>query len=214
MTDQELHGIARQALNMARTDRELGGKFSMVLAWYRSKLDPPLFRMRLIEDMLQAKLGRAWLDEGPAKELGFLMLRLAAESMRPEAVALCTATNMFVATAKGRAQFLAAGRKLDPRSNRPEGRRAMVRDGLLELVDSFTAVVQTPERVCMCMQPVERGEFVGEATVNFCPQEEFDGRGKMYGGELSDEDREEAAGFREALIKAGLGRLAGEGETK
>lgn len=213
MTDQELHGIARQALNMARTEKEQGGwKSNIVLAWYRSSNDPPLHRMRLIEDVLQAKLGTYWLDDGPSKEVGFLMLRLAVESMRPEAVAICTATNLFKSTAKGRDLFLAAGKKLDPRSNTPEGRHEMVREGLLELIDSITAVVQTPQRVCMCIHAVGRG--AGEVQTTFSDQADFDGRGKMYGGEISDEDREDAAKFRETLIKAGRGDLAGEGERK
>lgn len=208
MTDQELHGIARQALNMARTERELTGKMGMVLAWYRSSQDPPLYRMRLIEGMLAAKLGRAWLDSEGRKDKGFYMLRLATEVMQPEAVAISTATNMYRSTKKGTALFLRDGRKLDPRSNTPEGRRAMVEEGLLELIDSYTATVQTPQRVCMVCQPVDRGVFTGEAQTQFFDQDEFDGRGKMYGGELSDKDREEGAAYREALIKAGIGGLA------
>ena len=37
-------------------------------------------------------------------------------------------------------------------------------EGLLELIDSVTAVAQTPQRVCSCVQRVERGVYVGGPT--------------------------------------------------
>ena len=39
-------------------------------------------------------------------------------------------------------------------------------EGLLELIDSVTAVAQTPQRVCSCVQRVERGVYVGGPTAN------------------------------------------------
>lgn len=79
MTDQELHGAARQALNMARTDWELNGwKTSIVLASYHVTDVPPLHRMRMIERMLQEKLGKKWLDDEQKKTHGFYVLQLRA----------------------------------------------------------------------------------------------------------------------------------------
>ena len=37
-------------------------------------------------------------------------------------------------------------------------------EGLLELINSVTAVAQTPQRVCSCVQRVERGVYVGGPT--------------------------------------------------
>jgi riboflavin biosynthesis pyrimidine reductase len=40
----------------------------------------------------------------------------------------------------------------------------LVAEDRMELVDSVTAVAQTPQRVCSCVQRVERGVYVGGPT--------------------------------------------------
>lgn len=202
MTDQELLGIARQSLNMARTDRDLNGwPTGIVLAVYNVTDRPPLHRMRLIEDLMLAKLGKGWLDNGAAKDAGFGMLRLAmAAAFRhaPEAIAIATATNMFKPTAK----YAALPRKEKIRiAKTARGHfqhHRMAAEGLFEIVDSITAVVQTGQRVCNCSQPVERGTFVGGPTVHYFAQSEFEGRLKMYGVEMDKEEIESVAKFRAA----------------
>ncbi len=197
MTDRELLGAARQTLNMARTDWELQGwPSSMVIASYHAADAPPLHRMRKIEQLLQDKLGRSWLDDEAKKDHGFYVLRLATAAMPPDAVVIVTPTNMFKSTAKAMAS---PGLLKRMKTDTPGQRRQRVAEGLLELVDSVTAVAQTPQRVCTVAQPVRRGVYVGEPTVMFFDQAQFDGRLKMFGVKIDERDREAVASFREAL---------------
>lgn len=201
MTDQELLGIARQCLNMARTDIELAGwPTRIVIAVYNAGDEPPLHRMRTIEDLMLAMFGKGWLDSDAAKAAGFRMLRVAltaALQRTPQAIAICTAANMFKPTAK----YSALPRKEKVRIAK-EARHVdyhrMAREGLFEIVDSFTAVAQTDQRVCNCSQPVRRGVFIGEPIVHYLDQADFVGSLKMYGAKLDKELQEVVAKFRAA----------------
>lgn len=209
MTDQELLGVARQTLNMARTDWELQGwPSSMVIASYHACDEPPLHRMRKIERLLQEKLGEGWLNDDAKKCHGFYVLRLATAAMPPDAVVIVTPTNMWRPTAK----FKLVGNAAKKATATRERRDQLVAEGRLELIDSVTAVAQTPERVCTCMQPVERGVYVGAPTATFFAQAEFDGRMKMFGGGVSEEDLQAVQQLREALQALRRERKAGANE--
>lgn len=196
MTDQELLGAARQTLNMARADWELQGwPTGIVLASYHATDVPPLRRMRLIEALLQNKLGKSWLNDDAKKDHGFYVLRLGTLALPPDAVVIVTPTNAYQTTAK----FKLRGKAVSRATDTPEKRRQLVAEGQMELVDSVTATAQTPERVCGVCQPVERGVYVGEPRTHFFDQAQFSGRMKMFGGEISEHMREEIALFREVL---------------
>jgi hypothetical protein len=149
----------------------------------------------------QDKLGKGWLGDDAKKDHGFYVLRLATAAMPPDAVILVSPTNMFKATAKAKAVAMAnPGFLKRMQTDTPEQRRERVAEGLLELIDSVTAVAQTPERVCTCAQRVDRGgAYVGQPQVMFFDQAQFDGRMKMFGAEIDEPDLEAIADFREAL---------------
>jgi hypothetical protein len=111
-------------------------------------------------------------------------------------VVIVTPTDMFKSTAKAMAP---PGLVKRMQTDTPEQRRERVAEGLLELVDSSTAVAQTPERVCTVAQPVRLGVYVGQPQVMFVNQAQFDGRLKMFGAKMGERDREAIAEFREAL---------------
>ena len=199
MTDQELLGAARQTLNMARTDWELQGwPTSMVIASYHATDVPPLHRMRKIEQLLQDKLGRGWLDDEAKKDHGFYVLRLATAAMPPDAVVIATPTDLFRTTAKAMANPGLLTRMKTEHS--PEQRCQRCAGGLAGVGGSPSRPWRrTPQRVCTVAQPVRRGVYVGEPTVTYWPQAQFDGRMKMFGVKIDERDREAVASFREAL---------------
>ena len=92
----------------------------------------------------QDKLGKGWLGDDAKKDYGFHVPRLATLAMPPDAVVIVTPTNAFKPTAKFKFRGETAKRATDT----PEKRRRLVAEGLLELIDSVTAVAQTPQRVC------------------------------------------------------------------
>ena len=108
----------------------------------------------------QDKLGKGWLGDDAKKDYGFHVLRLATLAMPPDAVVIVTPTNALKPTAKFKFRGETAKRATDT----PEKRRQLVAEDRMELVDSVTAVAQTPQRVCSCVQRVERGVYVGGPT--------------------------------------------------
>lgn len=110
----------------------------------------------------------------------------APPDVRPTAIIMVTATNMFLPTEKLTTLPIEKQKRLLNASNKDHHQLAA--EGYLRVVDSRTAVVQTPERVCCCTQEVKRGELVGRPDVKHFAQDEFGGRMKMYG-----EDKLEAA---------------------
>ena len=178
MTDAELQGIAAQALNMARRDMEQG-EFNFLLASYHQEDKSPLHRMRKIEVLIVGRLGKDWLNHGRTKDIGFYMLRMATSMLPPDAVVFVTAANAFKPTEKMAA--LPPQQMLDMLDAGHDRHHEMVKEGLLELRDTLVALVQTPTRVCQYVQEVHRGQPVGKPETVFVPQEDFDGRLKMYG---------------------------------
>lgn len=179
MTDDELKGIAAQSLNLAKRDLERN-QFNFLLAAYHAGDVPPLFRMRKVEALIIEKLGADWLNHGPAKDAGFGVLRLVTGMRPPGAVAFVTACNRFMGTERFQKLSPAEQEKI-VRSGH-DGHRRAVRDGLLSLVDSLVATVQTAERVCVYSQAVSDGGLTGAPEVHLFDQSDFDGRMKLYGG--------------------------------
>jgi hypothetical protein len=196
MTENKLTGLAHQTLNMAKTDMELRG-FTILIACYHS--GEGLHRMRKLEMELGERLGEGWLDSDERKDAGFDWLRIALNvAGPPDAIITVTRTNMFKSTEKLAALSDDETRKVEARSQRSAERLRMVDEGLFTLINSLTAVAQTPENVCICSQEVRRGAFVGQPTTIQCSQAEYGGRGQMYS--LSKEEEEILAQARAELL--------------
>jgi hypothetical protein len=68
------------------------------------------------------------------------------------------------------------------------GHHRAVKAGYLRIIDSLTALVQTPERVCNYMIDVDHPEE--PPMVQCFDQSQFDGRIKMYGRDPAEIARE------------------------
>lgn len=195
MTDDELTGLARQALNMAGKAYEQTDYGGMVLASCHA--GEGIHRMEKVERLFEEKLGRRWLDDEQTKDIGFGMLRKVVDmfseappDVRPIAIIMVTATNMFVPTEKLTALPIEKQKRLINGSRKDHHQLAA--EGYLRVVDSRTAVVQTPERVCFCTQEVKRGKLAGQPNVRHFAQDEFSGRMKMYGEDKLEAERRKA----------------------
>ena len=198
MTENELEGLARQALNMAKTELEQKDRLGMLLASYRK--GERLYRMSKIEANLVEKLGQGWLDDWRRKEAGYGWLRIALQIVPPDAIVIVTATDMFRSTEKMAALPDEERKKAIERSNDPKERRKMAAEGLFTITDGLTAVAQAAERVCISTQAIEHGAFAGQPITHHCLQANFHGRQKMYGG-LSKEEEAEIARTRAELLE-------------
>lgn len=179
LTKKELEGIARQALNMARTDVRNGGwKTGILLATYFRTDEHPFHRMDMIEKLLQEKLGEQWLNNGYAKDAGFGLLREAVNRFPtiPDALVIVTATNMFQPTAKMKALPIEEQRKLIETNH--DDHHKMAAHGYFEIVDSFTALAQNP---AFCVLAVQDADGATAPVTKALNQEDFDGRLKMFG---------------------------------
>jgi hypothetical protein len=176
ITQQELEGIARQALNMARTASDQNRwETSIVLASYH-EADGRLHRMEKVERLLLEKLGPGWLGDEGRKDVGFSVIREGVDYMPPDAIVIVAPADFYRPAAKMLALPEGEQRRLFQRSY--ENRRQMIDDGLLKCIDSFNAVAQTPELVIVCNQAAD-GETAPES--HCFAQDEFDGRWKMFG---------------------------------
>lgn len=177
LSDAVLQGLAAQALNLAKRDFEQG-KFNFLLASYHESDGPRLHRMQKIEALIVERLGEDWLNNGRKKDIGFDMLRTATHILPPDAIVFVTAANRFESTAKLNA--LPDAQRIAMLNTNHDRHLQMVKEGLLEIHDGFSAIVQTPTRVCSYFQDFDRGEPVGKPITMFIPQADFDGRLKMY----------------------------------
>ena len=179
MTDEELTGLARQALNMMKTALEVEKHQGILLATCHE--GEGIHRMRKIEDILKEKLGEDWLDHGPAKDIGFGLLRqcLTKFPTPPDAFITVTASNMFKPTAKMLALPVAKQKKLHNQNHGEHHKLAA--QGYYRIIDSLTALVQTPKRICVCTQEVDRGALVGNPDSHLMNNDDFGGRMKMFG---------------------------------
>lgn len=186
MTKELLEGLARQALNLARTDREIRGwPTAILLATYYEGEDAQLHRMESVEQRIQQQLGKGWLSNGAAKDAAFGMLRTAMDVFPtpPDAFVMVTQTNMFRPTAKTKALPLKEQKRMTNRGA-DELHRLSAR-GFFSIVDSFTSVAQSPELVCICTQ--EADDLTHVNTMHM-PQEDFGGRVKMFGRDRFDQE--------------------------
>jgi hypothetical protein len=177
MTDAALQGLGAAALNMAKRDIEQGG-FNFLLATYHT--GEPLYRMKKVEALIIQKLGKDWLNHGRTKDAGFHVMRVAVHVLPPDAVVFVTAANGFSATEKFEALPQAQQDELLEAGH--DRHHQAVREGLLEIQDVLLAIAQSPERVCMYQQGIDRhGGLVGQPQARCCPQDDYDGRMKLYG---------------------------------
>lgn len=183
LTDPELQGIAAQSLNMALKSMD-DGDFNFLIASYHIGDTPPLHRMKKIEKTIIERLGENWLNSGRAKDTGFQVIRMCVEILPPDAIAFVTICNRFKTTPKFDA--LTPEQQQDLANATHDRHHQAVKSGLLTLNDALTAVVQTPDRVCQYIQDFELGKTAGRPDVLFTPQEDFDGRLKMFGSSESN----------------------------
>jgi len=188
ISDQHLAGLARQGLNLAKRDKEEHRSFAMLLA---AVLDGgELFRMQKVERMIAEKFGEEWLNNGAAKDAVFDGLALILPLRPPDALVFVTATNRFEPTEKY--WTLSAAEKRAITSAGHDGHHQAVRDGYYTVEDSFTAVAQTSERVCVVTQFLDRDPLAANShDTRFFDQRDFGGRLKMYGRGEEREEREE-----------------------
>jgi hypothetical protein len=178
MTDQELQGIAWQALNMAKTDLEHGNEFSGLIATYFE--GEGLRRMTRIEKQIREQIGIDWLNNGAAKDAVFDVLRMGARVQPVDGFVFVTAANYFRSTEKLTALDPAEVERQLAKGH--DHHHRMAKEGLLTIQDSLIATAQTPERACIIVQAVgPKGEFVDKPDTRYFDQAEFDGRLKMFG---------------------------------
>jgi len=146
MTDKQLQGLAMQALNLTKADRQYNRWHGFLLASYHN--GGQLYRMRKVERTIIDLAGEDWLNHGALKDRAFGILRLATKVLKPDAVIFVTAINKFISTPKLHAlpqeeidRILDAGHDCHHKA---------AAEGLLELQDAFMANAQTAERVCTC----------------------------------------------------------------
>ena len=186
MTDEILRGLAMQALNMMKRDIEQGRDVAILLAVYHE--GEGLHRMKKIEDYLVERLGADWMSDGDKKDGVFGVIRLMVRATKPHAVVMVTSAWSFKATQKLAALPVAEQRKiLDAGHDR---HHRAVKEGLLIREDILHAMAQSPERVCMAMQP---RDLSSQPEVQISNQSGFSGRLKMYGEdklEIYKEDKQ------------------------
>ena len=185
ITDEQLHGIAAQAFNLARKDLERG-QFNFLVASYHEGDVPPLRRMVKVERKIIETLGEEWLNSGRTKDIGFGVLRKCIDFLPPDAIALCTVVNFFRSTEKFKA--LPEAEQEELMAGAHDSHNEAVKLGLLSVADALWVVAQTPERVCCYLQILDaRGRPQEQPQVDFYPQDGFDGRLKMFGAHYEHE---------------------------
>jgi hypothetical protein len=178
MTDAQLQGLGAQACNMAKLDLERG-TFNFLLASYHEADDRQLHRMTKIEELILQRLGEDWLNSGRKKDMGFGLLRTCVTVLPPDAMIFASVTNQFGPTEKF--DELTPTEQHELLHSAHDRHHEAVAEGLLYVRDVLTVIVQTPERVCMYLQPIEHGQPVGQGKCEFFDQEGFGGRMKMFG---------------------------------
>jgi hypothetical protein len=176
MTDELLQDLTIQVAEMAKSDLQNLGRVHGVLAI--SVKDEPLRRLTAFEKTIEERAGAGWLNSGQAKELVFSTLAFGAAMMPPDAILFASVINDWV----GQPALLALP---------TERQKEIVRDPrkypqYFVAHDALMSIGQSPERVCLFRQRLdENHRLVDEPRIDFIPQAEFDGRGKMFGVELN-----------------------------
>ena len=181
MTDEILKGIAAQAFNMAKLDRERGQFIWLIASYYESD-ERKLHRMSKLEKLVNGRFGEDWLNHHGKKDAAFGLIRFAVDTLPPDALAIATAINMFAPTDKLEKLPREEQQKLLEGGH--NGHLKAVAKGLFTIHDALSVIAQTPERVCLYSQVMgKRGESVGPPEVKAAPQAGFAGRLKMFGKE-------------------------------
>jgi hypothetical protein len=180
MTDAQLEGLGAQACNIAKRDLERG-TFNFLLASYNEADERRLFRMTKIEALILERLGEDWLNSGRTKDIGFGLLRTCVNLIPPDALIFASVTNQFNPTEKF--DQLTPAQKAEVLNGGHDRQHEAVAEGILSVHDVLTVLVQTPEKVCLYCQPLERGRPDGRAQCEVFPQTGFGGRMKMFGEE-------------------------------
>lgn len=179
MTDELMKGLAVQALNMVKHDIEQG-RFNFLLAVYNE--GESLHRMKKIETLIIKALGEDWLNNGPAKDAGYGILREAVAMLPPEALVIATPIKSFTPTEQF--QKLSATVQKKILGDGHDRQWQAVEAGYLEVCDALMVVIQTSARVCLCQQTP------GGRKIDFFDQKGFGGRLKMFGAEKGEGSEE------------------------
>ena len=176
MTDELLKGLATQAANMAKTEIRYRHQLNGILAIYHE--GQGLHRLRKIEQEVEEKCGKAWLDSGRAKDILFGVLATGAKALPPDAIVIATGGDRFEPTAA----LLALSPEDQMRIRDAHHPRELPQ--YFQPHDVLMVLVQTPDRVCIYTQRLgPRGMLLGEPEIKCGPQSAFDGRLKMFGVE-------------------------------
>jgi hypothetical protein len=154
MTDSQMQGICAQTCNMAQRDIEQLAGGFNFLIGSYYNEDKQLYRMRRVEGMIMGLFGKDWLNNDNNKEAAFRVLRKAVDRDPPDAMIFASMANR-------------------------------VEDGAMEVLNVLVVLVQTRERACMYWQNIDRnGNPDGRPEIHFIPQDDLDGRLKMYGSRI------------------------------
>jgi hypothetical protein len=187
MTDAVLQGIALQTLNIAKQELEQKETFTLLIAAYQADFQPPLHRMKKVEQTIVERLGQDWLNYEETKDVGFGVLRSMIDittqfTQTPQAVVMVTACNVFKPTKKLLALPVKEQEKLVRKKYDDHYKRA-IKEGWFIMSDGLTAVAQDPARVCIYTQLIDANhQYNGAPEQLFFDQSDFHGRMKMYGG--------------------------------
>ena len=172
LSDKELEGLGAQAFNMAKRDMEQG-KFNFLLASCHA--GEGLHRMARVEALINQRLGKGWMNDERAKDIGFGLIREAVNILPPEAMVFASVINNFTVTE--RFDKLAKEKQLEIANGGHDKHHQAVRDGYMKVCDALMAAVQTPERICLYRQNIHEDK----ATSVFFGLGEFDGRLRFFG---------------------------------
>jgi len=178
MTDKILEGMATQGLNMARTELRYRHQLNGILAIYIA--GEGLHRLRAIERYLEQLAGPAWLQSGHVKDCIFGAIASGNKHISdpPDAVLIVTGGDEFVPT--------------DAMLALPEEDQKRIFEGAthpkrlphyFKPRDVVISLAQSPERICLLRQHVQMpgALLIGQPSIVTGPQENFNGRLKVYG---------------------------------
>lgn len=166
--------IARHALEQGIANLEKDGTVGLVIV---AEKDGD------VQDINLPPGAEMMLNHGAAKDILFQGLREAVKKVGATTIAICTESWISVSTPSG----IALGTEMLQKLYNLNGHEWMVDNGYTTRFEAITVVVQNAEYASTSMTPFRRvgggfeylppiGEFEG-------PQDDFDGRMKMFGKE-------------------------------
>lgn len=190
VTDKLLKGLAAQGANMGKTELRHRHKLNGILAaWHHGS---GLHRFRKIEKLAEEHFGEGWLNIGQAKDDIFGVLAAGTTvGAIAEAFVIVSAANRFMPTP--------ALKALPPEEFERICEDSHPRDlpQYFQPQDILLVVAQSPERVCIFTQRLQIPGFllIGEPDIRCGPQAGFNGRLKIYGGEIPRDIAESIKAF-------------------